>query len=217
VPALIFDFDGLIVETEMIVFAAWAQVLGEMGKVVDASDFLPMVGTHQPGLFESMVEEWLGPHVDLQELRRRAQKIHQPMALAAPVREGVLELIDEAESAGWRIGLGSSSPRAWIVAHLDHRKLLDRFQAIVAREDVGNVKPAPDIFLRTARRLGVAARRCVVLEDSAPGCRAARAAGMHCVAVPTEMTRSSDFSDADLVVGSLSELRLARLSDLLGR
>src|SRR2546425_11382339 len=95
--------------------------------------------------------------------------------------------------------------------HLDHRGLLYRFDAIVTREDVEQDKPDPAIYLEVARRLGVPPTDCVVLEDSEPGCRAAKAAGMKVIAVPTEMTRPSDFSMADRVVTSLSEVTLADL------
>lgn len=212
---LIFDFDGVIVETELVEFEAWAQVLAEVGALVEAADFEPLIGTHQPGLFESMVKGWLGPGVDMAQLRGRARELRHPVALAAPILDGVLDLLDEAAAADWAVGLGSSSPRSWIEAHLSHRELLGRFAAVVTRDDVEEVKPAPDIFLEVARRLGVDAGQCVVIEDSAPGCRAAKAAGMACVAVPSAMTKSSDFSPADTVVATLSEVRLSDLEALV--
>ena len=213
--ALVFDFDGLIVETEIVEFRAWAEVLGEMGAVVEPADFLPLIGTHQPGLFAEMIRRWLGDDVDLEALGRRARDLRHPLALAAPLQAGVQDLLDEAHHAGWLVGLGSSSPREWIEMHLTHRGLLSRFDAVVTREDVAAVKPAPDIFLEVARRLGVPPEECVVLEDSGPGCLAAHGAGMACVAVPTDMTRGSDFSRAQRVVSSLADVRLADLAALI--
>lgn len=213
-PALIFDFDGLIVETESVELMAWTRVLAEHGVPVEATDFLPFIGTHRPGLWDKTLREWLGAEADLAALSRRAREIRQPLALAAPVLAGVIALLDEASNTGWQVGLGSSSTRRWIEMHLDHRDLLQRFDAVVTREDVMRVKPDPDIYLEVASRLRAEPRHCVVLEDSEPGCRAAKAAGMACIAVPTDMTRASDFSMADRVVASLSEVTVSDLRGL---
>jgi HAD superfamily hydrolase (TIGR01509 family) len=215
VPALIFDFDGLIVETEMVQFKALESVMADLGAVFDPADFLPLVGTHTPGWFERVVQLSVADDVDLDALNRRIRAVERPLTLAAPVMPGVAELLADARAAEWKVGLGSSSPRQWIDLHLGHRELHDRFDAIVTREDVERVKPQPDIYLELARRLGVVPAACVVLEDSEPGCRAAKAAGMVAVAVPTEMTRPSDFSCADRCLTTLDRVSLADLAQLI--
>ena len=213
---LIFDFDGLMVQTEMVILRAWTEVLTPLGATLGESDFAPLIGTHTPGLWESMLRDMLGEDVDLDELSRRAEHLTTDLSLAEPLLPGVGDLLDEACAAGWAVGLGSSSSRAWIDLHLDHRSLLDRFTAVVTRDDVTRTKPAPDIYLEVARRLGVTPGRCVVLEDSEPGSRAAKEAGMVCVAVPHELTKGSDFSIADRVVESLEDVSLTDLTLLLG-
>jgi len=212
VPGLIFDFDGLMVETESIELDAWTTVLAEYGATVTAADFLPFIGTHDPGKAERLLRGILGPEADLDAFRERTRAARHSLALAAPLLDGVIDLLDDAKRAGWKVGLGSTSPREWIDMHLDHRGLLDRFDAIVTREDVERVKPDPDIYLEVARRLDIDPSECVVLEDSEPGCRAAKAAGMRVIAVPTEMTRPSDFSMADRVVATLIEVTLSELA-----
>ena len=212
-PGLIFDFDGLVVETESVEFAVYRQVLSGRGVNVDPADFLRFIGTNDEEGWIALLREWLGHDVDLDAFEAQAREIRRPLTLAAPVLDGVIELLDDAHAAGWRIGLGSSSPRRWIDMHLSHRGLLERFDAIVTRDDVERVKPDPDIFVEVARRLGLDPSECVVLEDSEHGCRAAKAAGMAVIACPNEMTRAADFSVADRVVVSLLEVKLSGLLD----
>ncbi len=115
--------------------------------------------------------------------------------------------------------VASSSAAGWVVGHLERLGLADRFTAVATSDDVGGdprrTKPAPDIFLAAAAKVGVAADRCVVLEDSPNGVAGARAAGMAVVAVPGPMTRGLDFTAADLVVPSLAGLDLATLGSVV--
>jgi HAD superfamily hydrolase (TIGR01509 family) len=209
--ALIFDFDGLLVETEHIVFEVWVEVLAARGVHKTEEDFLPFIGTNDPERDEEVMREWLGADADIEAFDRDIRALLDPRALEAPVLEGAIELLDAARDADWKVGLGSSSGRRWIESHLSHRGLLEHFDAVVTREDAEHAKPAPDIYLEVARRLGVPPARCVVLEDSEPGCRAAVAAGMTVIACPSELTRTSDFSMATRLVASLLEVTLSDL------
>jgi HAD superfamily hydrolase (TIGR01509 family) len=127
----------------------------------------------------------------------------------------VLELIDAAQGAGVPLAVASSSSSAWVPGHLERIGLLDRFDAVCTGDQVERGKPAPDVYLLALERLGVGPDRAVAIEDSPTGCRAAVAAGMVAVAVPSEMTRGLEFPDAHHVVHSAAELDLDVLGALL--
>ena len=132
--------------------------------------------------------------------------------MATVLQAGVVRVLDQAAALGLGVAIASSSPRQWIVDHLDRLGLPERFAVIACYDDVGVAKPAPDVYLEAVRRLGVAPGEAVALEDSRTGLLAARAAGLRCIAVPTAMTRHLDFSAADLVVDSLAELDLSAIT-----
>jgi HAD superfamily hydrolase (TIGR01509 family) len=140
---------------------------------------------------------------------------------ALPPCAGVVELLDAADAAGVPTAVASSSRLDWVGGHLDRLGLRHRFAAVVTRDDVGDeaarTKPAPDLFLVAAERLGVPPAACVVLEDSPNGVVAGRAAGMVVVAVPCPMTQALDLSGADLVASSLVGVDLVTLAELTSR
>ena len=129
----------------------------------------------------------------------------------------MVELVAAARGLGLGTAVASSSTRGWVdgLAGASHG-IRDLFDVLCGREDVAQVKPAPDLFLLAAERLGVAPPACVVFEDSPNGMRAARAAGMRCVAVPNEVTRRLELGGPDLVMGSAGELPLREVARRVG-
>jgi HAD superfamily hydrolase (TIGR01509 family) len=125
-----------------------------------------------------------------------------------PLLPGVAELLDAADERGWRLAIATGKDRERLDAHLARLGIAERFGAIVTAAEVPNGKPAPDIFLEAARRLGVPPGACVVLEDSLPGCQGALAAGMVAVACPGVVTRDLEFPGTVRRVTSLLELSL---------
>lgn len=120
------------------------------------------------------------------------------------VMPGVRELIEEATTRGVRLAIASSSERAWVVDHLAGIGLLECFEVIACAEDVAATKPAPDLYEKALRSLGVSPDRAIAFEDSVYGVAAAKAAGLFCVAVPNRVTRHLPFSNADLVAETLA-------------
>jgi beta-phosphoglucomutase-like phosphatase (HAD superfamily) len=120
----------------------------------------------------------------------------------------VRELLDLALESGWRTGIGTGSGLPFVAPRLERLGVLDRFDAIVTRADVERGKPFPDIYLELARRLDVDPADCVVLEDSAPGCEAALAAGMRVIACPSVVTAHCELPDGVERVASLLEVEL---------
>ncbi len=218
--AAIFDFDGLIVDTETPAFEAWSQTYLEYGCELELAQWVRCVGADYLSGFDPVINlaALLGARGDA-----RAATLDRAALLAAKdarkkaicdrldVLPGFHARIAEARTLGLKTAVASSSSRAWVVGHIERLGLGPCFDAVRVREDVARIKPFPDVYLATASALGVAPEACIVLEDSLNGVRAAKAAGMHCVAVPNVVTRSLDFSAADRVVGSLEELRFAEM------
>jgi beta-phosphoglucomutase-like phosphatase (HAD superfamily) len=217
--ALIYDFDGLILDTETCTYDAVRSAFAEHGQELDVTAWQAILGTADHPHWTEMLAERLGRPVDREGLTARREQQRMTVLLTLPPCAGVEDLLDAAMAAGVPNAVGSSSAAPWVVGHLDRLGLRDRFAVVATSDDVGGdprrTKPAPDIFLAAARALGVDPGRCVVLEDSPNGVLAARAAGMPVVAVPGPMTQGLDFGGADLVVPSLVGLSLEELGALV--
>jgi len=209
IEAVIFDMDGLLVDTEPLHYEATNLVLKEYGKVLT-----PEVNQRFIGLgdetFWSAVKGDFGITDSVVELRRK--RIGQMLRLIAaePVvrMPGAGELVRSCRSRGYRVAVASSTPLEQVHAILESAGVRAEFEVIVSgeMEAVKEGKPAPDIFLHTASLLGIPPGRCLVFEDSSPGVIGASEAGMRAVAVPNVHTEGSDFSRAALVVESLEEI-----------
>jgi HAD superfamily hydrolase (TIGR01509 family) len=215
VKALIFDFDGLIVDTEMPAYRSWADLYARHGVELPLDRWLLDLGTH--GMFDACaeLEALAGIRVDRQAMLSERRAHHISLCELEPLRPGVADLIEAGHAAGLRLAVASSSDRAWIDRWLGHHNLLERFHCIRTRDDVERVKPAPDLFLSAAECLDVSPCECVVLEDSPNGMRAAAAAGMRCVAVPTALLASVELPAVTLRLESLADLSLADLLERL--
>ncbi len=214
--ALIFDFDGLIVDTESTVLQSWAEVYAEFGHELPMDDWIRSIGAdYGPETFDPCadLEARVGQRLDWETIQARRYAREIALANRQPPLPGVIALLDDARRHGLRLAVASSSSHRWVDGHLQRLGLFDRFNAVVCADDVARAKPAPDLFLKAVDLLGVPPRSVVVLEDSANGVIAARAAGLFCVAVPTELTRRLDLSAASMRVQSLAELNV----DLLNR
>ncbi len=214
--AIVFDFDGLIIETETPVFQAWSEVFAEHGQELSIDFWKTIVGTNT---FDAIadLEGRIGQRLDRDEVNqlRRARELE--LAHAQPLQPGVLDLMTAAREAGLKLGVASSSSRRWVHGHLVHRGLLERLDCVRCRDDVGVGKPDPAVYLAALGCLDVSADEAVAIEDSPHGVTAAKAAGMLCVAVPGPLTHDLDLSAADLRVGSIEELSVERLTALVRR
>jgi HAD superfamily hydrolase (TIGR01509 family) len=152
----------------------------------------------------------LGHDLDREAVLKRRKARHNQMIAELEILPGVLDAVAEASRLGLRLGVASSSSRAWVTGHLA-RLGLEGFECVRCREDVVNTKPDPELYLSVCACLGVAPGDAVALEDSANGIAAAKAAGMRCVAIPNPMTAGLDLSAADLRVDSLADVSVAEL------
>jgi HAD superfamily hydrolase (TIGR01509 family) len=212
--AIIFDFDGLIIDSETPLFDIWREIYVQHGATLTLDEWQHALGTQ--GGFDPYADlaARAGHMLDRDEWVPRVRDEHWRRCETQPLLPGVAARLDEAHALGLRTAVASSSSDAWVSPWLERHELRDRFDAICTRDDVTAVKPAPDLFLLAAERLGVAPDQCVVFEDSPNGLRAARAAGMWAVAVPNVLTRPLALPSNDLVLTSLAERTLADLRRL---
>jgi HAD superfamily hydrolase (TIGR01509 family) len=213
--AVIFDFDGLIVDTEKPGFDSWNEIYAEFGQKLTLLDWTKAtgyVGGFDPALH---LEALLGRKLDWTQLSPRREARNWELTLRQPVLPGIKELMLAAKQAGARIGVASNSGFGWVNDGLERLGLRGLVETIVTRDMVINPKPAADVYLRAAQTLHVDLASSVALEDSEPGSRAAKAAGMRVIAIPNQFSQNQDLSVADLVVPSASALSLERLISLL--
>jgi HAD superfamily hydrolase (TIGR01509 family) len=216
IKALVFDFDGLILETEGAIHRSWTEVYQAHGQELPFDRWIQTVGSSNASFDpRAHLEERLGrpltPDVLDRRIRRRSEIIE-----AQPVLPGVVELSESARAAGLAVGVASSSTREWVEGHLRRLGIADRFDCIRGRNDVTQVKPAPDLYIAALGCLGVRATEAIALEDSPNGIAAAKAAGMWCVAVPNVITAGLDLTGADLRLESLRGVGLAELARTMG-
>lgn len=209
---IIFDFDGLILDTELPGFIAWKEIFDRYQVPFTFQHWHKAIGTG-PSAYDpaidlcSQVMESLNPDEIRQNQLRRAYEILEKTS-ALP---GVLDVIEDAKKAGIKMAVASSSPRDWVINHLTRLELVSVFDFILTAEDVLNVKPQPDLFQLALKKLGISASEAVVFEDSPNGIKAARAAGIFVIVVPNEITKSMDTSEADRQIGSFEEITLSQL------
>ncbi|RJF72534.1 HAD family hydrolase [Deinococcus cavernae] len=189
--AIVFDFDGTILDTETTEFRRWEALYRQHDRELALNDWQRGIGTW--GAFDP----WAGlpEHVQADRENVHAQ-LHASILNAIQeqdLRPGVLDVFREIKAAGLRLALASSSDRDWITRWLTHHHLLDMFETLATRYDVARVKPDPELYLLAARNLGLNPNQCLAIEDSLNGATAAVAAGMHVVVVPNEITATQPF------------------------
>lgn len=211
IAAILFDFDGLILDTETPLFEEWGAAYRLRGFELTLDLWQHSLGTK--GGFDACAHlaELLNEPVDCGALRDEVHARYRARCETQPLLPGVAEVLAEARALGLRTAVASSSSVGWVEGWLTRHGIRPLFDAVCGRDDVERVKPAPDLFLLAARRVAVEPERCVVLEDSPNGMIAARAAGMRCVAVPNRLTRALVLPSPDLVVESLAHQSLASL------
>jgi len=215
IRAIVFDFDGLILDTEEPVYRSWLEVYQAHGEELPFERWVQIVGSTNT-LFHPQyhLEERLGKPLPKEVLERRIGR-RTEMVLAQAVLPGVQQHLDAAREMGLKLGVASSSTREWVEGHLARLGILERFQCVRCRDDVANAKPEPDLYLAVLDCLDVKAAEAIAIEDSPNGIAAAKRAGMRCVAIPNPITAGLDLSEADLTLASLGEVTLADLLEKL--
>ena len=216
IRALVFDFDGLILETETPAYETWAEIYREHDHELPPDRWFDYIG-REGGFFDAAdhLAALVGEGFDREAARKRRDARKTELIAALDVMVGVREYVGDAKRFGLRLAVASSSSRKWVLGHLERLRLHTEWDAVLTRDDVARTKPAPDLYLAAVKALGVAPQEAVAFEDSANGIAAAKAAGLLCVAVPNALTAAMDLSRADVRLGSLAETPLERLLALL--
>jgi HAD superfamily hydrolase (TIGR01509 family) len=210
--AVIFDFDGLILDTEMPAYQSWQEIFELHGHSLPMSVWeLVLGGRSSAPIVCDYLEELLGEPIDRDRLveRRRARNLE--LMAAEQILPGVRERIAEAKALGLRLGVASSSSREWVAGHLQRFGLREYFDCLRCGDEVSRVKPEPDLYLAALAGLDVEAERAIALEDSPKGVIAAKRAGIFCVAVPNTITARLTLDHADLVLPSLAATKMPEL------
>jgi HAD superfamily hydrolase (TIGR01509 family) len=213
--AFVFDFDGLIVDTENPGFISWQEIYQEFGTTLNIDDWrhaTGYVGGFDPGIH---LERILGHRLDWSQLMPRREARNWELTLQASALPGIEPLLREAKEHRLPVGVASNSENGWVEGGLRRLGLRDYVDAVVTRDMVINPKPAPDIYLKTVQTLHVEPSQAVALEDSEPGCRSAKQAGLKAVAIPNRFSERQDLTVADLIVKSAVELNFDRLAALV--
>lgn len=217
VAAVIFDFDGIVLDSETPEYESHRRIYERCGVTLSVEEWCGVIGTwsegHDEQWFTRLSERAPGvPGRDAYFAERR--RIFDEIVPAGPMR-GIHELLTLLRGAGARTAIASSAPARWVVGAVERIGVRPLFDAVVTGDEVARRKPAPDVYLEAARRLGVAPADAIAIEDSGPGVSAARAAGMRTVAIPHWLTEGHDLSAADLFVAHAGELTLERLAALV--
>jgi beta-phosphoglucomutase len=213
--AVIFDMDGVLIDSYHAHFEAWQRLGLELGQPITEEVFVPSFGRRNievfrmlwgEGISEAEVERW-------DEWKEVAYR--QIITENFPGMDGAADLLDALKAAGFAVAIGSSGPPENVTAAIHGLRRAEIFDTIVSRDDVTHGKPHPEVFLTAAARLGLDPRQCAVVEDSLAGLEAARAAGMMAIALIGTYPREVLAPHADLVVDSLRELTPANVAELI--
>jgi putative hydrolase of the HAD superfamily len=205
--AVLFDFDGIIVDTEWAIYETWHQTFLEHGHALPLEVYNQCIGTDfNTWSPKAHLEELTGASLDWHHIDDgRQERIERTLA-GSPPMPGIPEALAAATRAGLTLAVVSSSSHDWVDGWLERIELADRFALTVCRGDAERIKPAPDLYLEAARQLGLEPSTCLVIEDSVNGIKAAAAAGMTSIAIPNRVTACSDFSIASRVLSSAADL-----------
>jgi HAD superfamily hydrolase (TIGR01509 family) len=218
IRALIFDFDGLILDTEVPVYQSWQELYLSHGCDLSLDRWLDFVGTNE-GDFDPLadLERHLACSLDRETVGEARRKRETELIARQQVMPGVEQYLSSARTLGLKVALASSASCNWVAGHLERLGFLERFDSILTRDDVTYTKPSPELFLTALERLEVKAGEAIVFEDSLHGVRAARQAGIYCVAVPNAVTRHLPLDQADYQLNSLSDVSLEWLLEMVNQ
>jgi len=207
IKALIFDFDGLILDTETPQYEAWREIFAENGAELSLDEWAVCLGTHSE-VFDAvgLLQRLTGHPFERNAINSQFTSRSMTTIINSPPLPGSAALIEHASKSGLLLGLASSSPRSWVTSLLQRLSLFDLFDCIFCAEDVAQVKPSPELYKLTLQQLCVSPEATIAFEDSPNGITAARKAGIFCVGVPNALSRFLDIHHADMIIPSLDAL-----------
>lgn len=209
IRAVVFDFDGVILDTETADFVSWQEVFVEHGLELSLETWSQGVGTY-PSSFDvyAHLESLSARVVEIETVRTFRRARNDELIAIEVVRPGIETWLEDGRRLGVKLGIASSSPISWVEGHLERVGLLPAFECIRCADHVTQTKPSPELYLAACECLGVLPSEAIAVEDSPNGIAAAKAAGLYTIAVPNSVTVKLDLSQAHICVDSLAELSL---------
>lgn len=212
IKAIVFDFDGLTLDTETPWYDALQQLYHTYQISFPEDLYFNSIGAGYDEFDPyGYLADQLNGQPDRHTITSECKALFAAIMEKQQLREGVLDYLKEAKSLGLRIGMASSSPSAWVENYLDKYGIRQYFDCVHTADDVKEVKPNPELYLLAAKSLQADPHEAVAFEDSVNGLRAAKAAGLYCVVVPNSVTHRLPFTTHDIRLGSMSELPLLEL------
>ena len=218
IRAVVFDFDGLILDTEVPEFQTWQEIYQAYGCKLALEVWATGLGTSADAFDPfTHLQAQAGCPIDREAIQQRRRQRYHELLGATSALPGVREYIAEAKRLGLHLGVASSSSRKWVVGHLTDLGLYPYFDCIKCRDDVPRVKPDPALYQAVVETFALQPHQAIALEDSPNGIAAAKRAGLFCVAVPNPLTRQLSLAHADLLISSLADLPLQQLLEHVQR
>ncbi len=206
IRGVLFDMDGVLVDSEAFICRAAIMMFGELGVKVQETDFLPFVGMGENRYIGGVAEKY-GVKLEIEQSKARTYAIYETIAYnQLKALPGVHEFVQECRERGLKLALATSADKVKLEVNLKEIGLPEKtFQAIIQGLDVQRKKPFPDIYLKAAEALGLSPSECLVIEDAVSGVKSARSAGCRCLALTTSFT-AGDLSEADWICSNLGDV-----------
>lgn len=206
---ILFDMDGVLINTEPMHYEIWKNLLKEIEIEIDYEHYKGCIGSTKAFLYD-LIKEAYGVDISKDEkIPKRFGEIKEEMLKknGIPRIQGVVETVRYLYDKGYKMAVASSSSQDLIESQMKGLGIDNCFQVLFSAENVKNPKPAPDVFLRAAELLGAKPEECIVVEDSNNGSRAAKAAGMTCIGFKNPDSGEQDLSCADKLIYQFAELK----------
>lgn len=216
--AVIFDMDGVLIDSYQAHFQSWQAMAAEAGLTFTLEQFDATFGRTSREIIAALWKDRRLSEEDIRALDDRKEALFRGIIRKDfPAMDGVHDLLGAIHEAGMALAVGSSGPPENVEQALDRLVKRSLWGAVVTGRDVTRGKPDPQVFLIAAERLGISPSRCVVVEDSTPGIRAAKAAGMGCIGLASTGHERSELFEADRVVDSLREITVEMIREVIRR
>ncbi|PKO18306.1 MAG: hypothetical protein CVU39_02385 [Chloroflexi bacterium HGW-Chloroflexi-10] len=212
IKAFIFDFDGLMVDTEIACYQAWLDIYGQFNADLPFLEYSKCIGTSELAFdpFNYLIDK-TGKNLDRINTYQLHQRAYRAVTKKLPLMPGIQNYLDWAKSNQIKLAVASSSNRNWVLSHLSDLGVLPYFNAIMTSDDVHNVKPDPELFLKAAQAIGISSYEALIFEDSQNGIKAATLAHQFAIAIPNQLTKQMDLSGADLILTGLNNIQPEQL------
>lgn len=209
---IIFDFDGLILDTETPDYIAWETVFRHYGAFLAFDEWAVGVGKKLEDFdILALLEAKAQTAPDKTQVIKMHDEIASQMIDKQPLQPGILDFIRDARSKGIKLAVASSSDYKWVHGNLTKHNLVEYFDQIFTADDVVQAKPSPELYIKSLNALQISPHEAIAIEDSPNGISAAKAAALYCVAIPNHVTQKMDLKQADLILDTLENVSLENL------